>query len=87
MLVEAVDGLGRLGGEISDERRKWVKKNVGVENDSAARVDRIVALRKATREVVNVACEAVKTNDVLVKVMGGGCKGASREINRHPLGR
>jgi hypothetical protein len=67
MLVEAVDGLGSLGGELSDERRKRVKKNAGVENDSAARVDRIVALRKATREVVNVAREAVKTNDVLVK--------------------
>jgi hypothetical protein len=67
MLVEAVDGLGSLGGELSDERRKQVKKIAGVENDSAARVDRIVALRKATREVVNVAREAVKTNDVLVK--------------------
>ena len=67
MLVKAVDGLGNLGGELSDERRKRVKKNAGVENDSAARVDRIVALRKAMREVVNVAREAVKTNDLLGK--------------------
>jgi hypothetical protein len=67
MLVEAVDGLGRLGGALGDERRERVKKIAGVQNDSAARVDRIVALRKATREVVNVAREAVKTNDVLVK--------------------
>jgi hypothetical protein len=77
MLVEAVDELGRLGDALGDKRRERVKKNAGVENDSAVRVDRIVALRKATREVVNVAREVVKvtrevvkTNDVLVKVMG-----------------
>jgi hypothetical protein len=67
MLVEAVDGLRRLGGALGDERRKRVKKIAGVENDSAARVDRIVVSQNVTREVVNVAREAVKTNDVLVK--------------------
>jgi hypothetical protein len=71
MLVEAVDGLGRLGGALGDERRKRVKKIAGVENDSAARVDRIVVSQNVTREVVNVAREVVKTNSVLVKVMGG----------------
>jgi hypothetical protein len=71
MLVEAVDGLGSLGGELGDERRKRVTKNAGVENDSAARVDGIGMVRNVTRKVVNVTREVVKASDVLVKVMGG----------------
>jgi hypothetical protein len=50
VLVKAVDELGRLGGEVGDERREWVKK--------------IVVSQSVMREVV-------KTNNVLVKVMGG----------------
>jgi hypothetical protein len=70
MLVEAVDGLGRLGGELGVERRERVKKIAWVEDDSAARVDRIVVSQNVTREVVNVAREVVKTNSVLVKEGG-----------------
>jgi hypothetical protein len=71
MLVKAVDELGRLSGELGDERRERVKKIGALENDPVARVDWIVLSQNVTREVVNVMREIVKTNDVLVKVMGG----------------
>jgi hypothetical protein len=71
MLVRAVDELGRLGGESGDERRERVEKIAEVENDGVARVDWIVVSQNVTREVVNATREVVKTNHVLVKVMGG----------------
>jgi hypothetical protein len=48
-----------------------VKKIAEVENDAVARVDWMVVSQSVTREVVNVMREVVKTNNVLVKVMGG----------------
>jgi hypothetical protein len=77
MLAKAIDELGKLGGELGDERRKRVTKNVGVENDSAARVDGIGVQRNVTREVVNVTREVVKAMSVLVREsavrVSGGC--------------
>jgi hypothetical protein len=64
MLVRAVDEQGRLSCELGDERRERVRKIGALENDAVARVDWIVVSQNVTREVV-------KTNHVLVKVMGG----------------
>jgi hypothetical protein len=69
MLGKAVDGLGSLGGELSDERRKRVKKNAGVENDSAARVGGIGVLRNVMRKVVNVTRKVVKATREVVKTI------------------
>jgi hypothetical protein len=62
--VKAVEGLRKVSGELGDERRERVEKIGASEKDAVARAEWLVVSQNVTPEVV-------KTNDGLVRGMGG----------------